>query len=49
MVWIRGGFSTGSGNAIETRPEYFIDKDVIIVTMFRLGLLGLFSHFFLTV
>ncbi|XP_032670315.1 neuroligin-4, X-linked-like isoform X1 [Odontomachus brunneus] len=42
MVWIHGGnFHYGSGNYSEIRPDYFMKKDVILVTInYRLGILG---------
>lgn len=42
MVWIHGGnFLHGNGNIEETRPDYFMDKDVVMVSInYRLGVLG---------
>ncbi|XP_032670314.1 esterase E4-like isoform X2 [Odontomachus brunneus] len=42
MVWIHGGFFLrGNGNIEDTRPDYFMNKDVIMVSInYRLGVLG---------
>lgn len=42
MVFINwGGFFTGYGNAQYLGPEYFMDKDVVLVTFdYRLGVMG---------
>lgn len=42
MFWIHGGgFTTGHGRSDLYGPDYFMDKDVIIVTInYRLGILG---------
>lgn len=43
MVFINwGGFFTGYGNSKYLGPEYFMDKDVVLVTFdYRLGVMGL--------
>ncbi|XP_047106559.1 venom carboxylesterase-6-like [Schistocerca piceifrons] len=43
MVWIHGGcFTEGSGES--AKPNYFVDNDVIVVSInYRLGLLGFLS------
>jgi len=40
MVWFHGGaFIFGSGSSYE--PQYFLDEDVILITVnYRLGALG---------
>ncbi|XP_015113517.1 esterase FE4 isoform X2 [Diachasma alloeum] len=45
MVWIHGGrFEFGSGNDDVHGPDYFMKKDVIVVTLnYRLGFLGFFT------
>ncbi|XP_050443567.1 uncharacterized protein LOC126847405 [Adelges cooleyi] len=45
MFWIHGGaFSSGSGSMDMFGPDYFMDKDVVIVTInYRLGVLGYMS------
>lgn len=42
MVFIHwGGFFAGYGNKQYLGPEYFMDKDVILVTInYRLGVFG---------
>jgi len=42
MVWIHGGgFHTGSGDATFYGPDFFIQKDIVLVTLnYRLGVLG---------
>lgn len=42
MFWIHGGkFSLGHSGPDENGPEYFMDKDVILVSInYRLGVLG---------
>lgn len=42
MVWIHGGgFTNGSGNAEFYRPDYFMQHDVVFVSInYRLGMLG---------
>lgn len=42
MVWIHDGdFHHGSGDYSEARPDYFMKKDVILVTVnYRLSILG---------
>ena len=42
MVWIHGGgLYFGSGNYGDNGPDYFIEKDIILVTInYRLGPLG---------
>ena len=42
MVWFHGGeFLYGSGDRDIYGPDYFIDEDVILVTLnYRLGILG---------
>lgn len=42
MFWIRGGrFSSGHNGPDLSGPEYFMDKDVILVSInYRLGVLG---------
>ncbi|XP_065216351.1 juvenile hormone esterase-like [Planococcus citri] len=43
MVWIHGG-SFQFGSSEDYNPEYFMDKDVILVTInYRLGALGFFG------
>ena len=53
LVWIHGGgFVSGSGDDSVYGPDYFMRKDVVLVTMnYRLGVLGerlffLFLFFF---
>lgn len=43
MVFINwGGFFAGYGNSKYLGPEYFMDKDVVLVTFdYRLGVMGL--------
>ena len=45
MVWIHGGgFFAGSGNPDIYGPEYFMDYDVILVSVnYRVGPLGFFT------
>ncbi len=45
MAWIHGGgFFAGSGNPDIYGPEYFMDFDVIVVTInYRVGALGFFT------
>ena len=45
MVWIHGGgFFAGSGNPDIYGPEYFMDYDVIVVSVnYRVGPLGFFT------
>lgn len=45
MVWIHGGaYICGSGNTNEYGPDYFMQKNVILVTMnYRLGVIGFLS------
>lgn len=45
MVWIHGGaFVSGSKDRIMYDPEYFMDKDVVVVAInYRLGALGFLS------
>ncbi|XP_050428135.1 esterase E4-like [Adelges cooleyi] len=46
MFWIHGGgFAAGSGGSVFTGgPDYFMDKDVVLVSInYRLGLLGFLS------
>ncbi|XP_050531743.1 juvenile hormone esterase-like isoform X2 [Daktulosphaira vitifoliae] len=45
MFWIHGGaFSSGNGGSQMFGPQYFMDKDVIIVSInYRLGVLGFMS------
>jgi carboxylesterase type B len=42
MVFIHGGgFNTGSGTSEFYGPDYFLNEDVVVVTMnYRLGALG---------
>lgn len=42
MVWIHGGgFIGGSGNDDMYGPDYFMRKDIVLVTInYRLGVLG---------
>lgn len=42
MFWIHGGaFAWGHSRSDQYGPEFFMDKDVIIVTIhYRLGILG---------
>ncbi|XP_058807487.1 esterase FE4-like [Phymastichus coffea] len=42
MVWIHGGgFIFGSGNDVFYGPDYFMKKDIVLVTInYRLGVLG---------
>lgn len=42
LVWIHGGgFQLGSGNAEIYGPDFFLNEDVILVTLnYRLGVLG---------
>jgi len=42
MFWIHGGaFAKGHGGAEMHGPDYFMDKDVVLVTInYRLGILG---------
>lgn len=44
LVWIHGGaFILGSGNDDVYGPDYFMNKDIILVTInYRLGMLGNF-------
>lgn len=49
MVWIHGGgFQLGSGNAEIYGPDFFLNDDVVLVTLnYRLGVMGKkFSSFF---
>jgi acetylcholinesterase len=45
MVWIHGGgFFAGSGNPDIYGPDYFMDYDVILVSVnYRVGPLGFFT------
>lgn len=45
MVWIYGGgFQFGEANREWYGPDYFMEKDVILVTVqYRLGALGKFN------
>jgi len=45
MFWIHGGmFSHGHGGPGKHGPEYFMDKDVLLVSInYRLGILGKLS------
>lgn len=45
MFWIHGGgFVTGHGGPDDNSPEYFMDKDVVFVSInYRLGVLGFLS------
>lgn len=45
MVWIHGGaFIAGSNSFDEYGPKYFLDKDIVLVTInYRLGILGFLS------
>ncbi len=45
MVWIHGGgFFAGSGNPDIYGPDYFMDYDVIVVSVnYRVGPLGFFT------
>lgn len=47
MMYIHGGaFFSGSGNKLIYGPDYFVDENVIIVTInYRLGALGFLSTF----
>jgi carboxylesterase type B len=47
MVWIHGGgWHFGSGNRDDNGPDYFMDEDIVIVTMnYRLGALGEIMNF----
>lgn len=47
MVWIHGGcFVVGDGNEHRYGPDYFMRKDVVLVTInYRLGVLG--YHYFI--
>nr|CAD7193720.1 unnamed protein product [Timema douglasi] len=42
LFWIHGGgFSMGSGDAAMWGPDYFVDKNIVVVTInYRLGALG---------
>lgn len=42
MFWIHGGaFYLGDGNLDSFSPEYFMDKDIVMITLnYRLGALG---------
>lgn len=42
MFWIHGGsFLSGSGDDQRWGPDYFIEKDIVLVTInYRLGILG---------
>jgi carboxylesterase type B len=42
MVFIYGGgFTSGDNSAVQYGPFYFLDKDVVLVTInYRLGVLG---------
>lgn len=44
LFWVHGGaFLMGSGNSEEFGPDYFIRKDVVLVTInYRLGIFGKF-------
>lgn len=46
MVWIHGGaFVTGDGGDTMYGPDYYLRKDIVLVTInYRLGVLG--KHFF---
>lgn len=46
MVWIHGvDFTYGSCKFRDMQPDYFMDKDIIIVTVsYRLGVLGKNSY-----
>lgn len=48
MVFINwGGFFTGYSNAQYLGPEYFMDKDIVLVTFdYRLGVMGSYFLFF---
>lgn len=48
VLFIHGGaFFVGNSNAGLYRPDYFIDKDVVLVTInYRLGILGLFQRMY---
>lgn len=45
MVMIHyGAFMSGNGNSDTLGPEYFMDKNVVLVTFnYRVGILGKFS------
>ncbi|PSN56250.1 hypothetical protein C0J52_00414 [Blattella germanica] len=45
LVFIHGGgYTSGSGNSFYYGPHYFLDKDVVMVTInYRLGVLGFLS------
>ncbi|XP_050531739.1 juvenile hormone esterase-like isoform X2 [Daktulosphaira vitifoliae] len=45
MFWIHGGgFSVGSGGSSSGGPQYFMDKDIILVSInYRLGIFGFLS------
>lgn len=43
MFWVHGGaFMMGSGNSDVQGPEFFVARDVVLVTTnYRMGLLGM--------
>ena len=45
MVWIHGGaFVGGNGSSVNAGGAYFLDKDVVLVSLnYRLGVFGFFS------
>lgn len=47
MVYIHGGaFISGTGNSEELGPDFFVDKDVVLVTFnYRLGAPGTYIQF----
>lgn len=42
MFWVHGGgFVTGTGNDVKTRPDYLVTRDIVLVSPnYRLGALG---------
>lgn len=45
VVWVHGGsFTFGSGGVKECDPEYWMRRDVVVVTFnYRLGVLGQYT------
>lgn len=46
MVWIHGGgFQCGSGSSEMYGPDYFVEQDVVLVSInYRCGVLGKYNN-----